>query len=199
VFNGKGVAQVLVIFCVLFCCSSCDVPLEMPFTKYNVAWSADPLAEYSRDFKGWYHTSPGGRLAVLHWQGSGQLGGQGTTIILCLDNAAQGFRTAYRLKKGLFVGTSLAKIAFVQALDNQSFSCEMLGHSSMRVCYESRVPVVPKRDPVSEAWYLRFSVVTHEDERRVSKVLRQLYPQLKEREEAPEAVTFIEPFRAGGD
>lgn len=181
----------------LLCCSSCDMGIRTPFEKYNTAWSWDPCnpqEAYNLDLDGWHGLSEGGAVAVLQWQGRGQLGAEALTIILCLKNVGQGSNVPYRLSKGMLVATNLREISFTEILDSQSFSCEVLAGKRLRHTYNAQAAGEPAAARLSKSRLLRFCVVSSRNDRETATILSELYSRLREQGTAGEVLTCIAPF-----
>lgn len=188
-----GMTGVLISFGLF--CSSCDKGVEMPFKKPNVAWSSEPGGSYNYHFKGWHCASRDRVVAILRWEGSGQLSAEAMTIILCLQrDATQEPRVSYRLAEGLLIPTGRRRIGQIQGLEKRSFSCQPLAGERLRVSYDGQIANGPAAAHPPEPRYLRFCLVIRQNDRRISTILRELYPQLKELAEAQEVVTCIAPL-----
>lgn len=190
-------AGIAVIIVLLPCCLSCDTGFRMPFRRYNLSWSRSPKEGYDYCSKSWYYASPGGPLAILHWEGSGQLSAEAATIILCLKRTHKQSTSAYHLTKGVFVRRCVEEITLVQLLDEDCFSSELLSKQCIRLSYKGRVLNEIASEHAYEPLHLQFCVTAKENARRVTAIVRELYPQLKEREQTREIAPYVEPLLAG--
>ena len=176
-------------------CTSCDVPIEMPFEKKNLAWSSDPNSDYHYLFKSCYCTNNGRLFAILHWKGRGQLGGSSKKIILCMDKKSLDSETNYELKDGILLSMLLGDINLIQIIrDEKKCLIIPLSGNKLKLQYDGKVSSKSYPAYDFEPHWLRFSIVAKEDKGKVIKFVRELIPQLEQRENTSEILELIRPL-----
>jgi len=182
---------ILVFLLLMFCCS-CDEPLLPDFRKQNFTLSYRPDNDFDSHAKSWFYALDGRVVAILHWQGTGQLGAESTIVLLCLKEYEENDLIKYKLINGVLTEKCIELGYSSRDIYKDNFTGQKLSSKKIELVYDGDIAEREYYDGVHNVRWLRFDVKASENRKKAEAILEELVPLLKDKPEAEKILDLLE-------